>query len=747
MTRQERPDPAVVEQMRQAMSRDIGSLKEEYIAKGLYQEPDTFALYRIVGNDLYPRHARGQSRANVAFILEHEPRFPNCTRYWVLNRIVNQEEHVALVAMLEAADEAFLDIPFDKQALRAAEWNLGCLPSRDFLWSASMHELDDIKQDRLFAALYAHKNNCLMNNNGARNVALVHGRQRAKWVLPWDGNCFMTEQAWRELTVTIQAQPYFKYFAVPMHRVTDNTTLLQTSFTPDPVEEPQLVFRSDSREQFDLAHVYGRRPKVAFLWKLGIPGKWDRWKDDPWDTPRPQTAREWGQFAVAGWVARLSSGQAALEADNKASFRNRGRVRQQAILSTINYTLSREAAREGLGLSVLSEGALDAVFATRENDGAAQVLSEHIVSQATQAMERQPGSVADKTEVAPSGDRQDYFHPAPYWWPNPKKKKGLPYIQRDGQRVLGTIMYEPESDRYDRTRLQRLFDDGITLALAWKLTDKRAYAEHAASALRRWFLRPESRMNPHLRYSQVIRGRHGDEGRGRGIIEMKDLYYYLDAVRILESAGVLTPAEQRSFREWLATYLGWLLTSKQGRFECSSKNNHGTYYDLQVAAITAFLDDKDTLYRTLIRARSRLSTQFSEEGWQHDEMTRTQTAHYCCFNLQGWLHLASLAHQYGDELFLHQHNGVALLPQAVKWLLQQKMDPWPYEQIEPFDRDRVLPIAYLASGLWDGELSMSDGLCTRLQWALVNKPLFHPHDGIAPYWALLNPDGVSKLEV
>ena len=89
-----------------------------------------------------------------------------------------------------------------------------------------------------------------MNNNGARNVALSHGKKRAKWVLPWDGNCFMTMQAWQELTATIQAQPHLKYFAVAMARVKDNAVLLDNGFLPGPGEGPQL----------------------------GIPGKWDGWK-------------------------------------------------------------------------------------------------------------------------------------------------------------------------------------------------------------------------------------------------------------------------------------------------------------------------------------------------------------------------------------------------------------------------------------------------------------------------------------
>ena len=37
-------------------------------------------------------------------------------------------------------------------------------------------------------------------------------------------------------------------------------------------------------------------------------------------------------------------------------------------------------------------------------------------------------------------------------------------------------------------------------------------------------------MTPHLSYAQVRMGHDGNAGSKSGIIEMKDLYYYLDAV-------------------------------------------------------------------------------------------------------------------------------------------------------------------------------------------------------------------------
>ena len=125
-------------------------------------------------------------------------------------------------------------------------------------------------------------------------------------------------------------------------------------------------------------------------------------------------------------------------------------------------------------------------------------------------MQRGPYSILDKTTNAPSGDIHDYWHPAPYYWPNPNTPSGMPYISRDGQRVPGTRLYEPLSDKYDRTRLQRFFDDTLVLALAWHFIGDNRFANHGARLIRRWFLNSESAMNPHLNFAQVRLGHNNN---------------------------------------------------------------------------------------------------------------------------------------------------------------------------------------------------------------------------------------------
>lgn len=358
-----------------------------------------------------------------------------------------------------------------------------------------------------------------------------------------------------------------------------------------------------------------------------------------------------------------------------------------------------------------------------------------VIQKADEALQRRPGSVIDKSELPPSNDPRDYYHPAPYWWPNPDTPNGLPYVRRDGKRVPGTVIYESESDRYDRTRLQHLFDDGIALALAWAITGDERYAAHAGAWLRRWFINPESRMNPHLRFAQVRRGHNNDEGHCSGIIELKDFYYYLDAVRILERSRIVSESDISGFDIWLREYLDWLLTSPQGIAECRASNNHGIYYDLQVAAIAAYIEDEETLYRAFIRAKDRISVQFSPEGWQYHEMSRTQTAHYCCFNLQGWLSFARLAERYGERWAMCKTEQGAGIQAAIDWLSCHFEGDWPYQQIEFFDRDRFVPLVLMANSV-GFRTGVSTEFARQKRRVIRDKPVFHPIDGIQPYWVL-----------
>ena len=699
----------------------------EYLVQEQWRWSASFVLYRIIGNDLPPRHTKGQSLRNVRFILENEPPLRGCEKRWVLNRILDKGYLATLRALLQEFDQPFLVIPFEAEEYARIGWRLGDFEHRGVTYGRFPDGLNPRSQAVALDHLYHDKNLYVMNNNGARNAALADGRDRATWVLPFDGNCFFTEEAWEEFREDVLAAPHLRYFTVPMARVTDNAMLREPGYLPVADEEPQLAFRWDADEVFNPDARYGRRPKVDLFYRLGIPGPWDDWMFHPWEAPRPEPSEESGRWARAGWVARLFSGRAELEANIK----ERGSQRIAAIRNCIDQVDEGlvAASYDRSDLLVLSNLDLDGLQRpTRKFRSVVHDFGERLREAADEAMERPVESVRDKTTLAPSGDPRDYWHPAPYWWPNPETDDGRPYVRRDGERAPGTILGDQGSERFDRTAAQRLFDDVHVLALAGHLLDGPAYHDRAAERVCAWFVDDRTRMSPHLRYAQVRIGHDGDEGQADGVIEFSDIHYFLDAVRLLERSGAFS--ERHALQSWLQEYFEWLTTSQQGCAEVQSANNHGTWYDVQTASIAAYIGDTRGILDALRRATDRLHGHFDAEGFQPAEGRRSTSLHYHTYNLQAFLILAHIADRVGNDLWNVEVDRRRPLEYATRWLLRYLRKPWPYEQIQAFDYDRLLVLAAHAR---TGYPDMVARHVERFDpYAL--RPTMSVHYGLRPFW-------------
>ncbi len=678
---------------------------------------DDFMLVRVVGNDLVPRHSPGQTRVNLAFILAHEPELADCRKAFLVNRIVDPDEEARIVALLDAHQADYRVLPFDRAGYAATGFDFSDF-AEGFFGARAFRDLSAYDRDLAVTHSYRLKNNAVMNNNGARNAALDWAREQAKWALPWDGNCFVTADAWAEIRAAVQSHRDRLYFATPMARVTDNAVLLDLTGRIEAQEEPQLIFRVDAPERFDEAHPYGRRPKVELLCRLGVPGPWDEFPLKPWDK-RPQPRVPGVEVGEAGWVARLFSGVAEAEAPTRASFDRRGVHRNLAILAMLNRLDAKAMAAAGF------EAERPVYYDPTLLAAAGPTWRAGLEAVAKAALDRGPFSVTHKTTLPPSGDRHDYWHPAPYFWPNPDTEDGLPYVQRDGERVPGTELYEPEAERYDRTRLQRLFDDTTALALTAHLTGAEAYAEAARARIRAWFIDPAARMTPHLTFSQVRMGRDGNRGSPSGLIEFKDLYFLLDAVRMLGPAPELA-----GLRGWLSAYGHWLRDSRQGSNEVVARNNHGTAFDLQLAAIAAFTGDTDTLLTCRHRALSRLTGQITADGAQPHEMTRTLTQHYGAFNLQCWLNLFAVLE--GCALDPWSAPEADRLRAGLDTYLAESAAGWAREQIKPFDSRRLAPLCAAARRC--GATVPAQYAKLGLEGAAGAPLILDPHDGVSPFW-------------
>src|SRR5205809_6157090 len=168
---------------------------------------------------------------------------------------------------------------------------------------------------------------------------------------------------------------------------------------------------------------------------------------------------------------------------------------------------------------------------------------------AQEALSEGPFSVVNKERTPPSGDKHDYMSQAPYFWPDPKKLDGLPYIRRDGER-------NPEINKItDHRTLDEMESATRTLSLAYYFTGDERYAAKGAQLLRAWFLDPATRMNPNLQYAQFIPG--VNTGRGIGLIETRGLADGVDAIGLLAGSKAWTSADQRGLEEWYAKFLQW----------------------------------------------------------------------------------------------------------------------------------------------------------------------------------------------
>src|SRR6185369_16903381 len=115
-------------------------------------------------------------------------------------------------------------------------------------------------------------------------------------------------------------------------------------------------------------------------------------------------------------------------------------------------------------------------------DTALQPLLDALGRDADKALKVGPFSVMQKERTPPGGDKHDYLSLAPYWWPDPKTKDGLPYIRRDGET-------NPESKRgTDANTIGTMAGAVETLAMEYYFTGEERYAERAALLVRAWFL-------------------------------------------------------------------------------------------------------------------------------------------------------------------------------------------------------------------------------------------------------------------
>lgn len=336
--------------------------------------------------------------------------------------------------------------------------------------------------------------------------------------------------------------------------------------------------------------------------------------------------------------------------------------------------------------------------AVYDGDERLAAADDRLLQDADAALAMGPYSVVEKDALPPSGDAHDYMSLAPYWWPDPEREDGLPYVRRDGE-------VNEERERYDSPRLAAMCAAVYTLSTAYFFSDHEDFAERAALLLRTWFTADASKMNPHLEYGQAIPGRC--DGRGSGIIDTHSFSWLVDGVGLLVAGESWTREDQREMEAWCSAYLDWLLTSEHGRQERAQKNNHATCYDVQVAALALFCQRPEVAREVLEGARARVVAQIEPDGRQLLELERTRSLSYSVMNLTAFFDLADLGRCVDVDLWHYESEDGRSIRRAFYWLLEHGLDDssWPGEQIAPFAPAQWIPL------LRRGGLAFGDASC------------------------------------
>lgn len=214
-------------------------------------EPPFLHVVRILGNDMPPVHAPGQTRLNALFAARYEVVPPRVRVTYLLNNIFNQTEQARLEQELCLAGARVVKRSVDPRRIAA------------------------------FGPEVRSAVNYVTDQNGARNQAVgVGSADGSRWIWPSDSNQFLTAQMWTQLIRVLKESDTQGLPAalLPMIRIPtpDAASKLRAELKVSDVvgllpahlrmvSEPQLVVRNTLNYTFPEGIAYGAGNKLMGL--------------------------------------------------------------------------------------------------------------------------------------------------------------------------------------------------------------------------------------------------------------------------------------------------------------------------------------------------------------------------------------------------------------------------------------------------------------------------------------------------
>src|SRR5258708_11894627 len=296
-----------------------------------------------------------------------------------------------------------------------------------------------------------------------------------------------------------------------------------------------------------------------------------------------------------------------------------------------------------------------------------------VLQAAGKALQMEPVTITRFTAKLSEGGPNDFYSNGDYWWPDPSKADGLPYLQRDGES-------NPNNFNQHRVALRQLSDAVAALGAAYKLTSDDRYAAKAAELLRVFFLDVKSRMNPSLKYAQAIPG--VSPGRGTGIIDTLHLVEVPLALDALRASKAFPPEVFDGLRGWFRDYANWMTTSKNGHDEATAKNNHAVAFFLQLAVFARFVGDDVKLAECRRQFKEVfLANQMASDGSFPRELARNKPYGYSIFQLDNMAALCQLLTRQEEDLWTVTLQDGRGIRKAMEFLYPYLADKfkWPHK--------------------------------------------------------------------
>uniref|UniRef100_A0A7S3Z7H9 Alginate lyase domain-containing protein n=1 Tax=Lotharella globosa TaxID=91324 RepID=A0A7S3Z7H9_9EUKA len=317
---------------------------------------------------------------------------------------------------------------------------------------------------------------------------------------------------------------------------------------------------------------------------------------------------------------------------------------------------------------------------------------DRVVGNADKFVSEDPVTITSFPANNSEGGLHDYYSEGKYWFPDPENPDG-PYIRKDGETNPNNFMQHQEA-------LVRFNQIGGALASAYLITGEEKYAEHFVKHVKAWYIDEETKMNPHMNYSQAVKGI--SPGRSTGVIDGLHMIEAARGIKVLSGSPSFPPEMEDEVIDWFRSYLDWMNTSDLGMDERKAPNNHAVNWAVQAATFADLVGDMDTIrwvqneFKTVY-----LPNMQREDGAFPLELARTKPYQYSLFQLDAMSGVAQIASTEDCDLWAFEMDDGRGMKKAFDFMFPyvEDKDSWFMEpDVEYFDRSPQRHSAFLYAG-------------------------------------------------